>query len=183
MRWPSVDRVIGHAVLFVSAALIGRTIRWYPLLPEQIPIHFGGDGRPDRWVSAHWVVWLLLPLMALALSITIMYLAKWVPKLAEGSPASVNVPDKNRFVQLSPPARMQVLLPTATYLRWVGLLLILLFTYIVEGTARVAVGQMDKLPLWPVLLFLAGVLGALPLMIRATKRAISMSWEQEHVAP
>lgn len=78
---------------------------------------------------------------------------------------------------------MQVLLPTATYLRWVGLLLILLFTYIVEGTARVAVGQVDKLPLWPVLLFLAGVLGALPVMIKTTKRAISMSWEQEQVAP
>lgn len=176
-----MDRAFGLAVLLVGVASLGRSIHWYPLLPEQFPIHFSGDGRPDRWVNKNWVVWLLLPIMAFALATTMLYFAKWIPKLAENSPSSVNVPDKKRFVQLSAPARMQVLLPTATYLRWVGLLLIMLFAYILEGIAQVALGVMEKLPHWPVLAFLVGVLGALPLMLRATRRSMSKVCEQENI--
>ena len=67
----------------------------------------------------------------------------------------MNVPSKELFLQLSPAARLRaVARPTQVFLLWTLFLMSLLFLWIVEGTARVAVGGAATLPSWPVFVFL-----------------------------
>jgi uncharacterized membrane protein len=49
--------------LLVAAAVISSALM-YPALPEQVPVHWGATGEPDRWVARSWGA-LLLPLIML----------------------------------------------------------------------------------------------------------------------
>ena len=55
------------------------------------------------------------------------------------------------------------------------------FSCIVEGMGRMATGAWTVLPVWPVFLFLAGVLGALPLLVRSTNKALMYACSKEGV--
>lgn len=164
-------------MLFVSSyllclALTYRALHWYPLLPDPFPIHFNGAGEPDGWAAKSPVAWALIPGIGLLLVLGLGALGRYTVTMAVRSPGLFNVPDKARFLAMDEAGRRSVAAPMATYLRWVSLLVAALFLYIVEGIGRVATGMAATHPSWPVLLFLAGVLGGLPLLIRATTSAM-----------
>ena len=116
------------------------------------------------------------------LGLFLYLLAKGLPSSASRSPSSVNLARKDLFLRLSIEGRTAVMAPTSTYVLWVFMLLQGLFLYIVEGMGRMATGAWTVLPVWPVFLFLAGVLGALPLLVRSTNKALIFACSKEGVA-
>jgi hypothetical protein len=111
---------------------------------------------------------LIGPLLAAGL----WWLAAHLPRMASKDPGLINLPEKQRFMQLDEASRAVAVRPTAVYLRAVAVLVLGLFLYIIEGTGRMATGAWTTLPAWPVLLFVGGVIGGLPLLLRATRRAM-----------
>lgn len=54
--------------LLLLAAYFGACILAWPLLPESIPVHFDFLGRVTAWTPASMAMWLMLPVLATALS-------------------------------------------------------------------------------------------------------------------
>lgn len=58
--------LIREAIPFTMALFsLSLAINNYPLLPDQIPLHFGPGGTPDRWADKSWGLILLLPAIQL----------------------------------------------------------------------------------------------------------------------
>jgi hypothetical protein len=170
-----MERALRTLTLLLLAVLTARTLHWYPLLPDPFPIHFNGAGDADGWAAKNPVAWALAPGVGIALAAMMGLLAAKLPGMAARSPGSVNMPDKARFLALDEAGRAAALAPTATYLRWVSACVAGLFLYIVEGIGRMATGAWDSLPSWPVLVFMALIIGGLPFLLRATRRALEQA--------
>ena len=175
-------RVLLVLVAIAQATLWWRVIAWSSRLPERFPIHFDFAGNPDGW-STNRAVWFLLPAISLVLLALFGGIIAWTGSLARSAPGIVNVPRKDLFLKLSAEGRVAVLGPTRVFLAWMLVLVTALFLFIVEGSARVAVGQSTTLPSWPVFVFLGCVFATLPFMMIATTRAIDRQAASEGVAP
>ena len=75
-------------------------------------------------------------------------------------------------MQLSPEGRLLIIAPTRVFLMWVAALISMLFVWIVEGSARVAVGIDSTVPIWPVFVLLGLIFGTLPFFMSYTKHTI-----------
>ena len=174
-------RALLALVALAQAALWWRVTAWSSQLPERFPIHFNFEGRPDGWSTNH-AVWFLLPAISLVLLALFGGIIAWTGSLARSAPGIVNVPRKDLFLKLSAEGRVAVLGPTRVFLAWMLVLVTALFLFIVEGSARVAVGQVETLPSWPVFVFLGCVFATLPFMMIATTRAIDRQAAREGIA-
>lgn len=163
-------RILVFAFL-LQAVLWWRVIAWSPELPERFPTHFNFRGEPDGWSTSR-VVWFLLPMISLGVLLLFGAILVWIESLARKAPGIMNIPRKDVFLKLSPEGRVSVLGPTRAFLAWMMLLITGLFMYIVEGSARVAVGRDATLPSWPVFVFLGLVFSTLPVFIVATMREV-----------
>ena len=139
---------------------------------------FDAAGAPDRW-SARGPSWFLLPALSLGILAIFALIAWSIGPLARGAPGLVNVPRKDLFMRLPPAARERALVPTRAYLVWVVSLVAWLFVWILEGSARVAVGQAATLSSWPVFVFLALVLTTLVPLYAATSRVMKDAASRE----
>lgn len=160
-----------------------RVLYWYPQLPARFPIHFDFAGKPDGWANKSIATWFLLPVLSLVLIVFVGGIAIWLGVLVRTTPGIVNVPRKDLFLKLSIEGRMTVVAPTRVFLAWVLGLMAFLFVWIVEGTGRVAVHETAMLPTWPVFVFLAGVLGVLPIFYRRTGRMLECAARREGLLP
>ena len=127
--WISLLRLpieIVAACLAVLPTLL--LLRAWNALPDEIPVHFGFTGRPDRW-GGRWQAW-IVPLVAL-----VIYLAF---SLATGAWNWL----------LGRPAEMPPGLEPMVLLR---LPIEALMTYITWGTVRVALKEAERLD-WRILL-------------------------------
>ncbi|MFZ9880965.1 MAG: DUF1648 domain-containing protein [Phycisphaerales bacterium] len=174
-------RVLSAAAVVAQAAVWIRASMWYPQLPSRFPIHFDGAGNADSWVNTTPVAWFGLCVIPLALGAFLGAIARWMTSLTTSCPALVNVPRKDLFLKLSPEGRGCVARPVQLHLVWTVLLVTMLFTFIQEGTARVAVGAWTKLPPWPVFAFIGGVVLPLPWLMIATRRAVETTARAEGV--
>ena len=169
-------------VAAAQVALWWRAIHWYPLLPERFPVHFGASGKPDRWADKG-AEWFLLPSISLVMLVFLGGITLWLGALLRTTPGIVNVPRKDLFLKLSPEGRMRVVAPTRTFMAWVLALMAFLFLAILEGSARVAVQEADTLGLWPLLVFLPGVLGVVPFYWMRTARILEQAARDEGLDP
>ena len=64
-----MKRFFDAVSLALALALIVFAVWAWPLLPDQIPAHFGIDGRPDAWSERSIMSWFLLPIFAVLLVI------------------------------------------------------------------------------------------------------------------
>jgi uncharacterized membrane protein len=119
-------------VVFLAA-----TVAAWDVLPERIPIHFGFSGSPTRWVNRSFLSWFGLPILAAAMTL-LMYGASM---LAIRSPDLWNVPDKKRFLALSPEARAPVVELLQKYLAWTATALIMVFLAVQTGVYESATGR------------------------------------------
>lgn len=167
-----MERTLRTLALVLVALLAIRAFHWYPLLPDPFPIHFNGAGEADGWARKSPVAWALMALMGPVLAAGLGYLAGRIPRMAAKDPGLINLPDKERFLRLDAPRRAEAMRPTAHYLHAVSVLVLALFLYIIEGTGRLASGTWSTLPSWPVFVFVGGVVGGVPLLLRATRKAM-----------
>jgi uncharacterized membrane protein len=107
----TVFLLLSLAVMWVVAACV------WPRLPEQLPVHFGIDGTPDRFAPKAESSWFELPLVATALAAGVWVLERITLHLALRRPHWLNVPRKEVFLALGPDARVRVVRPMAVSLR------------------------------------------------------------------
>lgn len=143
------------AALAAQAAIWWRAIEWFGQLPSRFPSGFDAAGNPRGWTATSAAAWFALPAIGLVLAAFLVGIAVLLKALVLHRPHLVNVPNKELFLQLSPDARRRSAVePTQLFLLWTLFALSLLFVWIVEGTALVAVGRIATIPSWPVFIFL-----------------------------
>ncbi len=130
-----------NAVLLL--ALFAGSAWAYPRLPERVPIHFDLAGQPDAWQSRS-VGWFLLPAVALFLTGFLHGIAA----VSARNPELWNVPDKRRFLALSPQARAPIMAQLRTFVAWVGVVLTAMMCVMQAAVFRAATGASQGLPGW-----------------------------------
>lgn len=174
---------IGLAALAAAhGAVWWRAISWWPQLPERIPMHFNAAGEPDRWVERSLVAWFFAPVLMVVLCFFIGGIAHWIDRLAVHAPGMLNIPRKDLFLRLSPPARCEVVMPTRSVLVWVLVGVNLLGLTIVEGIGRVAVLGQATVSILPVVAFVAFAGALCFVSVRATSRAVERLAKAEGIA-
>lgn len=150
----------------VALILIWALALWlWPDLPERIPLHFDGAGRPDRFGDKTLLSWFGLPTLATVFALVFAFvLPPWIVSLARRNSKYLNVPDRAQFEKLPPEARVRATRPVTSMLIVLATEITLLFGVIQYGTARVASGAWEKLPT-------AMVFGALGILV-----ATSLLW-------
>lgn len=180
MNMSGLRIVLEFLLVALIATLIVGAANWYPELPDHVVLHFNASGEPDGWADRSAVLWFLFPAIGVILAVVLRTLGRWMEGSAARSPGSINVPRKELFLLLSEDGRRHALVPTAIYLRWVGVLILALFIYIVEGLAATSIGRVASWSTLPVLGFLVAVLVPLPFMARATRGRIEAAHASEH---
>lgn len=161
-----------------TLALLWCVSLWlWPQLPEQIPLHFDGEGTPDRFGARSLVNWFLLPgLGTLLVALFSFVLPPWIVALARRDSPYLNVPQRAELSKLSPEARVRAVQPVGSMLMVIAAEVALLFTLLQFGTARVASGAWQKLPttmaFGAVGVLVATTLVWLPLLNRGVRREL-----------
>lgn len=149
-----------------------RAIAWYPSIPDRFPIHFDASGSPDNWATKSAGAWFALPALATVLSLgLVIFAALAVPRLARLSPSMINVPNKARFLSLSPESRVQALSPVVCFLIYLATITTGLFIAILEAIARATPVQQGPTLLWPTAFMILSIGGVL-VMIWALGRRL-----------
>ncbi len=125
----------GVNVVLVLALVLGAISAW-PHLPDQIPTHFGVDGRPDAWSPRTVRSWFLVTGIALLMTGG-MGLIRRMLRLR---PNWVNLPDKTRLGELPEKAREPVIEMLSGFLAMVQTELLAIFALIQLATWRTAMG-------------------------------------------
>lgn len=140
--------------------LWARTTWLAGIVPPEVPVHFDGSGRPDRWGSPETLY--LLPGIATALTALLLGIGASLPGLARAGGDWINLPKKKVFVALPVEARVRVVAPLGAMLGWVALGAGFLFLWILEESGRIAIaGRFSDatLPWTPMTLPIVVILG------------------------
>ena len=159
-------------LLILAIILVVTAAVWYPALPDRSVIHMNGAGQPDGWAERNPITWSLLPGLGLLLALVLRSVGRWMEGSAAKNPKGFNMPDQKRFMALSEEDRRTALTPTATYLRYTAMMILVLFTYIIEGLGRLSTEHADAWPAWPVFFLVMLIIAGIPWLIRRTRRAI-----------
>lgn len=130
-------------------ALIGFwlfTINFYPLLPEVIPTHFGGGGKPDGFGSKEAI--LGLPIMSTVLYVMLTVFSRFPHKMNY----TVTITETNAELQYRIMTRM---------IRVLKVFVLLVFFTLDYKTVQVALSWPDVLGRWFLLLLFAMIFGPL----------------------
>lgn len=132
------------------------TIKYWPLLPETIPHHFGVSGKPDAW-GGKWILW-LLPGISLVLYVGLTILSRY--------PHIYNYPwlitEKNAAAQYHLARTMIGALKAE---------IVLIFAYLQWQTIQVALGKAEGLGIAFLPAFLLLVFGTIGVYFRKAYQA------------
>lgn len=97
---------MARAFFWLTVVLgVALTVLAWFVLPERVPLHFGGSGEVDRWGSRAEAV-VTTGAMVLGLAVVFQALAVWVPR----APASLlNLPARDKEWWLATPDRRRQL--------------------------------------------------------------------------
>lgn len=115
--------------------LVGGSLFVYPDLPDRIPLHFGADGQADRWGDRTLLSWLLLPLIGAATAALMTGIGIMLPR----NPKLINMPDKDRLLQLPDYLQRWVIEGVAATLHVMTFVMLVMFTTMQYGAWRTAV--------------------------------------------
>lgn len=155
-----------QVLLLVTWFSVAALVR--PSLPERIPIHFGLDGTADAWAQTGFVSWFGLPTVALA---TALLLWGMVRLARRASPELWNVPEKERFLRLTPEQRAPILARLERMSAICGLVTSAMFLAIHVAVYETAMGHRAGLPWYAFAVMIGGVVLILALAIGETQRA------------
>lgn len=103
--------------LLLLGALFAGSMMVYPTLPQRFPRHFGVSGQPDAWMERSVLSWLLLPIIAAATAA----LLEVASRASIRNPSLWNVPDKQRFLALTPAEQAPVIRRLRDFMGMTGL--------------------------------------------------------------
>jgi uncharacterized membrane protein len=132
-----VRRILDSVNVGLMAAMLAFAIWAWPDLPEQIPTHFGIDGRPDAWGHRTFLSWFGLPLIAVGLTLALYGFRLVMPR----HPRWVNLPDRRRLSDLPEAARGPVLEMLSGFLALIQTHLLVIFAVIQLASYRSALGE------------------------------------------
>lgn len=134
--------------LLLVVSLWGLALWGWPRIPDTIPLHFGADGRPDRWGPASAFNWFLLPAMALGLNALVMFLRQRMGR----TPGLVKLPGGQTLADLDASARPRVLAAMTGFLGLVQAELNVIVLLVQYGQLRAALGGDAQPVIWSVIL-------------------------------
>ncbi|HEX8320403.1 hypothetical protein [Longimicrobium sp.] len=111
-------RTLHRINLALLAALYAASAVTYLRLPVHTPIHLGLGGNPDLWTRTSVIPWLLPPVIATG----VFRLLRLATGASDRHPEQWNIPEKERFLSLSPEARAPIVARLNAFLALVGVL-------------------------------------------------------------
>ena len=147
------------ALYFAAAAALWST------LPERVPIHFDFTGQPTTWARTSILSWFGLPLLAAAMT----FLLYGIASASTHAPELWNIPERERFLALSPAARAPIIAYLHRLMAWAALLVTFTFITIHVGVYQTATGRSDGLR-WESLLLMLAPVGILLLVALSIAR-------------
>ncbi|HEX2209054.1 MAG TPA: DUF1648 domain-containing protein [Longimicrobium sp.] len=130
--------------LLLLGALFAGSLAVYPTLPDRIPRHFGVTGEPDAWMRRSLLAWLLLPIIATATA----GLQMAIGRAAASNPTLWNVPDKPRFLALTPAERQPIVQRLERFMALVGVMTTALLCLVQAAVWSAATGGARTVPPW-----------------------------------
>jgi hypothetical protein len=124
------------ALYFAAAALL------WPTLPERVPIHFDFAGRPTTWTRTSMLSWFALPLVTAAMTLFLYCMGR----VSDRSPELWNIPEKKRFLALSPVARAPIVAYLRRAMAWSAVMVSFTFIGVHVGVYQAAMGHGTGLP-------------------------------------
>ncbi len=127
-------------------------------LPEKIPTHFKLDGTPDAWGGNVRLIEFLF--IALGMSVMMYLFVIFIPRLAEKYPSSINIPNKEQFMNLPPDVKKNYYLFISEFMAALTVTLNLMWLGIMHSIADMVLEKELKMPwwgIWPALLLMAAV--------------------------
>lgn len=173
-------------LVLIGLALLGLVGIWayhaslVPGLPEQIPVHFNAAGSPDRMAPKSELV--ILPWVDSLMTLVFVglgFLSSWLARVA---PGMVNVPQKDKFVTLSPEGRARALEPVGACFAWIAFANHGLFAYLLWVTSEVALGHRDRMSPTPIAGSVAVMVVSAIVMTAATRSAVQREVEAARTA-
>ncbi|MBW3572693.1 MAG: DUF1648 domain-containing protein [Gemmatimonadetes bacterium] len=128
--------------LLLLGALFAGSLMVYSRLPERFPVHFGLSGQPDGWAARSLLSWLALPLIAASAAL----LVEGAARLAARHPELWSVPDRARFLALTPEERAPIIHRLQRFVGLVGLMTTLLLAMVQAAIYHAATGRTTALP-------------------------------------
>lgn len=139
-------------IVVLLAAVWGYAVFVWPELPDEIPMHFGLSGEPDRFAAKSVWSWFLFPAMATVFGVGLGWLLPPLLRhLAATNSPLLNLPDKARFEALPVEARLRVIAHVDGGLRAIAAAVVLLLGWSVFASGQVALGRWRGLPIGPTL--------------------------------
>ncbi|MBI5532863.1 MAG: DUF1648 domain-containing protein [Deltaproteobacteria bacterium] len=120
----------------------------YPTLPATYPVHFDMQGNPNRWVPGNSPEWFLVLGISVFINVVFVAISVSLPKM----PISiVNVPHKERFLQLPSHQQRSILSSFSKMLLTLGLSVNVLMTGLYVMLYEVALQRIRPPSGWPIL--------------------------------
>ena len=142
---------------------------WYRKLPDRYPIHFNLRGQPDGW-SEGASGWFLLPIVATATLLLLMLVGKW----ARRAPQLWNIPDKKRFLALSPAQRAPIMEVLDRILDLAGIYTLVVIIACQWAIYRSALSARPELPLLFHVVVWGGLIALLLFVLKTNREVRSM---------
>ena len=159
-------RALNYTVL---AAYWAACFVWYPRLPTPYATHFNIRGEPDAWTGGP-AAWFGLPAIATA---TILLLIG-IGKLAQRTPHLWNIPEKKRFLALTPEQRAPIMPVLSSMMDVAGLYSLLVFIVCQWAIYQSALNGHGTLALMFHVVVWGGMIVLLIYILRLNKRVKQM---------
>ena len=135
-----MSRFFGAVNTVLMVGLLGFALWAWPLLPGEIPTHFGANGQADAWGDKTFGSWFMIPGIALFLTVGTGWFRIMLPR----RPGWVNLPDKTKLTDLPEPARTPVLEMLSGFLALIQTQVLVIFALIQLSTYRTAMGMQSQ---------------------------------------
>lgn len=161
--------------LLLLGALFAGSLMVYPRLPARFPMHFDLSGTPDVWAERSVLSWLLLPMIAAATAL----LLEMASRMSVRNPQLWNVPEKRRFLALTPEERAPIVHRLQSFIGLVGVTCTVVMMVVQASIFLAAIAPVPRMPIY-ILIPIALLMGVLLVLGLRMNRAIAVLIRDAH---